>query len=255
MALSRIVAFSLCLLGLVTAADAATRTHQLSNRPADDVAQQLKELYPRDQAAITSHGQQLIIRADDSILDEIDQLIDTMDVAVAQLRITIRSGGNDHRHGSGAGASARDNQITLNAGSRTISTERQREQSLVILDGQSAHINSGQVRALPVAIQGGRNPAVLYQQVPMRRGFVVTPRLISRQQVELSVMAFDDLPQDDQPGFETEAVMTSRRVAPGTWVELGSTETTRKHQQQGIVYQVGGDSRDQQRFEVRVDVL
>lgn len=235
------------------------RTYQLQERPASDVAGQLRELYPSDQAAISTHGQNLIIRADTVILDEIDQLIDTMDVAVAQLRISVRSGGTDNgvRRGGGVSVNSGNSSstVTITAESRTISTRSQREQSLVIQDGQSAHIHSGQVRMLPIALQGGFNPAVIYDQVPIRSGFVVSPRLISDHQVELNVMAFDNVAENDRPGYETEAVMTSRRVEPGTWVELGSSGSASSGSERGIVYEVGGDRYGNQSFQVRVDVL
>ncbi len=249
---------TLVLALLLTAPSLAAteaRSYELRHRPAEDVAQQLRTLYPSEQAAITAHGQRLVIRADTAILEEIHQLIDTMDVAPVQLRITVRSGGTDNGMRRGTGVSVQDGRVTLSAESRSTATRRQREQSLVIQDGQSAHIHSGQVRVLPLALQGGFNPAVLYQQVAIRSGFVVSPRVISGQQVELNVMAFDNMPVAAQPGYETEAVMTSRRVAPGTWVELGSTSHTSERSERGIVYQVGSDGQGGQRFQVRIDLL
>ncbi|MDX1756447.1 MAG: secretin [Marinobacter sp.] len=242
-------------LGSPLLAATEARSWELQHRPAEDVAGQLRALYPGEQAAITAHGQRLVIRGDAVILEEIDQLIDTMDVAPAQLRVTVRSGGTDHGVQRGGDVSVRDGNVTLRAESRTTSTRRQREQSLIIQDGQSAHIHSGQVRVLPVAVQGGFNPAVLYQQVPVRSGFVVSPRVISGQQVELNVIAFDNMPVTEQPGYETEAVVTTRRVATGTWVELGSASRTSRSSERGIVYQVGGNGQASQRFQVRIDVL
>lgn len=248
------IALALSLTSPLMAATEA-RTYELQNRPAEDVAGQLRALYPGDQAAITAHGQRMVIRGDTVILDEIDQLIDTMDVAAAQLRITVRSGGTNNGVRRGSGVTVQDGTVTLSAESRTTTTRRHREQSLVIQDGQSAHIHSGQVRVLPLALQGGFSPAVIYQQVPIRSGFVVSPRVISAQQVELNVMAFDNMPVTDQPGYETEAVMTTRRVAPGTWVELGDSSSTSRGTERGIVYQVGNDGRAGQGFQVRIDVL
>ncbi|MDC0662339.1 secretin [Marinobacter sp. SS21] len=243
------------LLASPSMAAIETRNYELHHSPAEDVALQLRTLYPGDQAAITAHGQRMVIRADTVILDEIGQLIDTMDVAPVQLRITVRSGGTDNGVHRGGSVSVQDGRVTVSAESRTTTTRRQREQTLVILDGQSAHIHSGQVRVLPLALQGGFNPAVLYQQVPIRSGFVVSPRVISGQQVELSVMAFDNMPVSEQPGYQTEAVMTSRRVAPGTWVDLGSSSQSSVRSERGIVYQVGNDGQGGQRFQVRIDLL
>lgn len=234
---------------------ADTQTWNLHNRPADDVATQLRQLYPNDQAAITAHNQQLIVRGEAAILEEIDQLIDTMDVAPVQFRITVRSGAQDNGVRQGAGVTISNNSVNVSGERRVTSTHRVREQSLIILDGQSAHIQSGQVRVVPVAVQGGFNPAALYQQVSIHRGYIISPRLISPHQVELNVMAFDNVPQDNQPGYETEAVMTTRRVEPGTWVELGSSGQTQTGNETGIVYEVGNHQSGNQTFEVQVEVL
>ena len=110
------------------------------------------------------------------------------------------------------------------------------------------------MRTLPVAIQGVRNPAAILQQVETRSGFVVSPQVISDQTVELTIVSFENDPEDDIQGYETEAVMTMRRVSTGEWVELGSTSQTRNVEKIGITYQLRGASRNNQVFEVRVEV-
>lgn len=244
----------LCALLLSFPLLADTQTWTLNNRPANDIASQLRQLYPDDQAAITSQDQTLIVRGEAAILNEIGQLIDTMDVAPVQFRITVRSHNQDNGVRQGAEVTVTDGSVNLGGERRVTSTQRVSERSLVILDGQSAHIHSGQVRVVPVAVQGGFNPAALYQQVHIRSGFIVNPRLISERQVELNVMAFDNTPEDDQPGFETQAVMTSRRVAPGAWVELGSSSQNRRGSDTGLVYEVGHHRLENQRYEVRIDI-
>ncbi len=232
-----------------------TRTYTLDNRAAQEVADQLRDLYPVEELALTTRGNQLITRAEPQVLDEVGDLIGTMDVAPVQLRITVRSGGQESGKRQGGGVTVQGNSVSIGGQSRTISTQRIREQNIIVQDGQSAHISSGQVRSLPVAIRGGRNPAAIFEQVAIRSGFIVTPRAISGQQVEISVTAFDDTPDTGVPGYETEAVVTVRRVTPGEWVELGSTESRQQHERSGITYQVGGNSQQNQSFRVKVDVL
>lgn len=240
---------------MATAATPEARTYTLDARPAEDVARQLRELYPGNQLTITSRGQQMIVRAEPRILDEVGQLIETMDVAPAQLRITVRSRSNLDGARQGGGVSAHDGRVTVTGERRVTTTRRNQERSLVIQDGQTAHITSGQVRTLPIAIRGGRNPAAILDRVETRSGFLVSPQVISDQIVELNIMSFENDPQNDIPGYETEAVMTVRRVQTGEWVELGSTQTTEAGSQSGITYRVGGDSQQNQSFEVRVEVL
>ncbi|WP_165857597.1 secretin N-terminal domain-containing protein [Marinobacter sp. JSM 1782161] len=249
---------TLLLLLMTHAALAAPqlRTFSLNNRPADDIAAQLRQLYPQDQLNVTAQGQNLAVRAEPQVLNEIEQLIGTMDVAPVQLRITVRSGQGRSGQRQGGGVSINNGNVSVQAENKVTTTRRNQEQTLVVQDGQSAHIKSGQVRALPVAVQGGFNPAVLLDQVDISSGFVITPQVISRQQIQLQIMAFDNTPQGDLPaGYETEGVVTMRRVAPGDWFELGSTQTRQGGNQSGITYEVGGSSQRSQHFEVKVEVM
>ena len=253
---ARILILLLTLLPALVLAAPENRTFTLENRPAREVADQLRSLYPEGELTMAAQGTQLVTRAEPEVLDEIGQLIRTMDVAPVQLRITVRSGGQVQGKRAGGGVSTgHGNVVTIQGQSRTISTQSRQERNVVVQDGQSAHISSGQVQTLPVAIRGGRNPAAIYQQVDIRSGFIVTPQRISDQQIELSITAFEGMPDSGMDGYETDAVVTQRRVAPGEWVDVGGTETSRQGQQSGITYQVGGSRQENQQFEVKVDIL
>ncbi|MDG5501421.1 secretin N-terminal domain-containing protein [Marinobacter sp. BGYM27] len=250
-----LLALILMVLTPLALAAPELRTYSLQNRPADDVAAQLHQLYP-DELSISSQAQTLIVRAEPRVLDEISTLIETMDVAAAQLRITVRSGNAGDSNRQGGGITINNGNVSVQGERKVITTRRNREQSLIVQDGQAAHIKSGSIQTLPIAISGGFNPAAILQQVDISSGFVISPRVISGQQVELQIMAFDNTPQGDLPaGYETEAVMTLRRVSPGEWVELGSTDTRQAGNQSGITYEVGGSRQSSQSFSVKVDVL
>jgi hypothetical protein len=239
----------------VLAAAPEARTYQLAQRSAEGVAQQIRELYPDGQVSITARGQQMVIRGEPEVLDEIGRLVDTMDVAPSQMRITIRSRHNVDAKTGGGGLSVNNNQVSVQAERKVTTTRRNQERMLIVQDGQSAHITSGQVRTVPVAIRGGRNPAAFLGQVETRSGFLVSPQVISDQAIELNIVSFEEDPERNVPGYDTEAVMTIRRVEPGEWVELGSTRQRLAGEQSGITYQTGGSSRENQTFEVKVEVL
>jgi hypothetical protein len=57
------------------------------------------------------------------------------------------------------------------------------------------------------------------------------------------------------PGYDTEALMTIRRVEPGQWVSLGGTRTRQSVTRDGITYRVTGNASDNQSSEIKVDVL
>ncbi len=232
-----------------------SRTYQLDNRSAQDVAAQVRDLYGSDQVRITARGQQMIIRGEPAVLDEIGMLVDTLDVAPVQMRITVRSRSNLDAKSGGGGVTITNNQAGARVERKVTTTRRNQERTLVVQDGQSAHITSGQVRTVPVAIRGGRNPAAVLGQVETRSGFLVSPQALSDSAIELNIVSFEEEPEGDIPGYETEALMTIRRVEPGQWVELGSTRSRQAGTRSGITYQVGGEERANQTFEVRVDLL
>lgn len=231
-----------------------SRVYQLNNRTSADVANQIKELYQQAPVSVSARGQQLVVRGEPGLLDEIGMLIESIDVPPVQMRISVRYRQDIGGKQSGGGVTISDNRAGANVERRTISTNSSTERQLVVQDGQSAHITSGNVRTIPFAVQGGRNPAAILEQVETRSGFIVTPQAISDQTVELNIVSFEEDPASIQ-GYETEALMTIRRVEPGQWVTLGGTSTSQSHRQDGITYRVTGNRSVNQSVDVKVDIL
>tara|TARA_R110002111_G_scaffold42139_1_gene77697 strand:+ start:5855 stop:6643 length:789 start_codon:yes stop_codon:yes gene_type:complete len=244
----------LALTAATGSAHAESRAYQLNNRPAADVAVQVRELYQGEPVSVTARGQQLVVRGNQQLLDEIGTLIETLDVAPAQLRITVRSQKDIGGKRSGGGVTTTRNELGVTVERRVTSTGGSQERSLMVMDGQSAHITSGQVRTLPFAVRGGRNPAAIFEQMETRSGFVVSPQVISDRAVELNIVSFEADPAELK-GYETQAVVTIRRVEPGQWVSLGSTSTQSTSRQSGIAYSVNSSRSDNRSFEVKVDVI
>jgi hypothetical protein len=255
MRLPLLTALLMLMLATPLLAAPEARQYQLSQRAASDMAQQIRDLYPGNEITITSRGQQLVVRAEPSVLDEIGQLVETMDVAPVQMRVTVRSRNTGMGKQGGGGITITNNQVNVEASRKTTSTMQTRERSLIVQEGQSAQITSGQVRALPVAIRGGRNPAAFLEKVETRSGFIVSPQVISDRAIELNIVSFEEDPDSGVPGYETEALMTLRRVEPGQWVSLGSTRQSRSGTQTGIVYQTGQSGNSISSWEVRVDLM
>jgi hypothetical protein len=258
------IAFLLFLVSANAFAAGQSRVYNLNQRPAADVAAQVRYLY--EEVNVTVVGQKIVARGEARLLDEIGQIIQQLDVATAQLRISVQSredfGGK--RSGSGVNLTQNNassnrnimnsNTVTINAQSKTTRSSGNRERSLTVQDGQSAQVSAGQIRSLPFAARGGRNPAVLLQQVETRSGFVVTPRMISPQNIELSIMSFEqDAPA--LPGYDTEALMTIRQVQPGQWVSLGGVDRSESRENSSIVYQVNSSENRSSEIRVRVDIL
>ncbi|NWO08180.1 MAG: secretin [Alteromonadaceae bacterium] len=255
--LARFVFCAFLCLALVSGpafGQSESRIYELNNRTAESMAAQIRPLYQGEPVTMTTRGNQLVVRAQPRLLDEIGTLIESMDVAPVQMRITVRYRQDIGGKQTGGNVSLNNGQAGIGATSRTISTASSSQRQLMVQSGQSAHITSGQVRTLPVAVQGGRNPAAVFQQIETQSGFVVTPRAISERNVELTIVSFEEDPAELE-GYETEALMTRRQVEPGQWVELGGTRTTIDQQRQGIGYRVTGNERDNRMVEVKVELL
>ncbi|GGC63320.1 secretin N-terminal domain-containing protein [Marinobacter halophilus] len=244
----------LALCSTLVAAQTESRVYPLSNRTSADIASQIKALYQQAQVSVVARGQQIVVRGQTELLDEIGMLIESIDVPPVQMRISVRYRQDIGGKQSGGGVTASGHRAGASIERRTTSTNSNTERQLVVQDGQSAHITSGNVRTLPFAIQGGRNPAVILERVETRSGFVVTPQAISDQAVELSIVSFE-ADRAAVPGYETEALMTVRRVEPGQWVSLGGTSTSSSHRQDGITYRVTGNRSENQSVDVKVDIL
>lgn len=242
------------LITLSAHAQTETRSYQLDARPAEEVATQIRDLYANAPVTVTARGQQLLVRGEPRLLDEIGTLVESLDVAPAQLRITVRTREEISGERSGGGVAARDGDIGVTVERKTINTGNNQQRTLVVQDGQTAHISSGQVRTLPFAIRGGRNPAAILQQVETRSGFLVSPQVISSQAVELNIVSFEEDPAQIQ-GYETEALLTIRRVEPGQWVSLGSIARSSTHRGSDIAYQVESNRSGIRSIEVKVEVM
>ncbi|GHD43117.1 type II/III secretion system short domain-containing protein [Marinobacter persicus] len=252
--LSLCLALCLALVSGVAFAQSESRIYELNNRTAESMAAQIRPLYQGESVTMTTRGNQLVVRAQPRLLDEIGTLIESMDVAPVQMRITVRYRQDIGGKQAGGGVRLNDGKASAGAGSKTISTISNTERQVMVQSGQSAHITSGQVRTLPVALQGGRNPAAIFEQIESQSGFIVSPEAISEQNIELTIVSFEEDPAELE-GYETEALMTRRQVEPGQWVELGGTRTTMDQQRRGISYRVTGNERDNRKVEMKVELL
>ena len=57
------------------------------------------------------------------------------------------------------------------------------------------------------------------------------------------------------PGYDTEALVTTRQVQPGRWVSLGGVDRSASRENSGIVYQVNSSENRTSEIRVRVDIL
>ena len=232
---------ALVLAPLAISAAPETHVFQLEHRRATSVLPQLRNLYGQEGVTFSPDGQRLMVRAEAEQLAEIKELLKTLDEPPFQVRMKVR-----HRDvASGSGNSG--------GTSRVHSTSSNTVRTLTVQDGQMAQISSGKVARLPVAARGGDDPAVVLEEVDLSSGFLVKPSVISKDQVELQIVAIRNEPVEGMTNYETAGVVTLRRVNPGEWIQLGQEQDSMNQSDSSRVYSTGGDSN--RVWEVKVQVL
>lgn len=238
--------FPLLLWALAAIAQPSVEVLELKHRQASDIIEQLITLYPDPGTVFSADGQRLMVKAPAPQMAEIKELVTRLDVAPAQMRITVR------RQQTSEGRKQKLTSQTLSTGSS------QTEQSIVVQDGETARIESGSIRRVTQATQSGDMIALIAEDTPMTAGFLVQPRALGSSQVELRVVAFNNsamahrLQSGDR---ETAAVVTLRRAETGEWVPLGSHSEESASTRSGLVYSTESLRSGNQNWSVRVDIL
>lgn len=237
---------SLVLVTVLAQAQPRVEVFELQHRQAVDIVTQLQALYSNQSAIFSTDQQRLMVKAEPPIIQEIANLVSRLDVAAAQMRVTLRR--QQQSQGKQKGVI-----------SRTVSTRSgQSSQSVVIQDGETARIESGSIRRVTRAVQGGKTVALIAEDTPMTEGFLVQPRALGSNQVELRVVSFDNgTPRHRAGGSDREAaaLVTVRRAMPGEWVPLGSTSDGHEAEHSGRVYSTRHASANNQSWSVKVEIL
>ncbi|WP_158304924.1 secretin N-terminal domain-containing protein [Hahella chejuensis] len=246
-------------LSLMTQAQ-RLETITLQHRTAEDMARQVRELYPADQAHISGHLNQLLIRADDSVIDEIQDLVMQLDTPQRQFLITISRDRSRMGENSGWGVSGvisnEGGSARVEAGKKVYSTRGGGQQTLTVVEGSSAFINTGQKQ--PVRTTQRINGRVVdsVEYLDLSSGVYVEPRLTGQNRVELKVRSQSNERDDiQQQRINTSSLDTLRVVQLGEWVELGGATLTSNRSDSGITYSTRRQSADEQSVLIKVELL
>lgn len=227
--------FSLLFLFLNTAsAEPPLEIIELQSRGAEELVPMLKPL-AGEKATVAGQGRHLFLRAAPERMEELRQIIETLDRPPRQLMISVYQGrlstgqldalridtGLDPKH---QGNSLR-NTRTRN---RLDATHRVRAS-----DGQAAFIATG--RSYPVPYSGfsaGAGGVQHYRGTDYRdalNGFYATPRLRG-EQVTLEISPRSEHRRNGGKSFEVQRASTTLTGRLGEWMEIGgvSTQTDRE---------------------------
>jgi hypothetical protein len=215
----------------------------LRHRTADDVLPLLRPLVEPG-GALTGQGSQLFLRASPANVQQIRQLLATLDRRPRQLQITVRQ---DRASEQSAHTRAADGSVvidsrrsrgsvTLEAGNSRSTAARSIDQSIRVIEGGRATIAFGS--AVPftfrhyVATAQGLTAVDATTYVEAVTQFAVRPLLAGE------VVTLELSPQDatiTSQGIERMQLMTRVQGRLGEWIALGDADLREQAQRDGVL--------------------
>lgn len=233
------LAFSLALISAPVLAETEFKIITLQHRFANDLLPTITPMVGLDGTA-TGINNQLILRAQPERMREIEAIIEKLDAARVNRRITVSNSLQQDSQSSNIEASG-----TVRAGNVTISNTRRTQrnggnivierntsstrqtgnQFISVLDGERAFISSGQIVPFTQEWVSITRRYVQIERVTDWRevttGFAVRPRTIGNQ-VEVEVTP--RISSTNQQGFiDFEELTTVVRLNLGEWLDIGGT--------------------------------
>ncbi len=249
-------------LFLVTAACLAQSLEilQLRHRPAEQLLPVLQPLLAGG-GTLSGSGFQLIVRTTPANLEQLRQVIASLDRAQRQLLISVRQDFGGVARGGGVGG-----QIVLAPGAsaargsvfeRSGTAQDNVSQQLRVQEGNQAYISSGestlvQQRSVTRTVNG-----VIVTETALPRdfntGFYVTPR-VNGDTVFLEIGAQRDTRADLGPGSaNTNRVVSTISGRLGEWIELAGVNQSQSADTRGLLSRSSDAGAQERRVYVRVE--
>lgn len=213
----------------------------LRNRPAAEIQPLLAPMLEANEA-VSGDGFNLIVKASPQRLETIRSLIGQLDTRLHSLFISVIQ--NSYQSADQLNAEAAI-QLShppirmrgMNADTRDIDQQRTTQQ-LRTMEGQAAHIQTGNVR--PIQNIGVYGNAYGYSSITSNTymqeastGFAVVPRLIGHDEVVVDIEPWSDR-FTNNGAVETRDLRTSIRARLGEWLEIGGVMEQRQTDRQGF---------------------
>lgn len=231
----------LLLLASANADESLLEVITLQNRPAAEVQALLAPLLETNEA-VNSDGFNLIVKSSPDRMDSIRKLIAQLDSRRRNLLISVLQ--NSHKTAEQLNAEAA---IALSpdslrmrgmAGDTRNIDRRNTLQTLRALEGQAAHIQAGNIRAVEnIGIYGDPYGYTgITSNTYMREastGFAVIPRLTGTDEVIIDIAPWSERFTHNH-GMESRHLQTSLRARLGEWLEIGGASEQRQTDRQGF---------------------
>lgn len=224
-------------LGPALAQD-AMETIRLQHRLADQLIPELRPLLAPG-GAMTGSNELLIIRTTPANLEQLRQVIATLDRPSRRLLISVRHAGQAANAQSGAGARIEIRPGGSTVQGRIVDTRRSSSENIAqqvqTIEGGRAFIQVGQSLPIPmrqyVPVPGGYaiSDSIVYRDIGS--GFYAQPRLAG-DRVTLEISTANDAPGAVYGSAEVRRIATTVSGRLGEWLPLG-----------GVTQQVDRDGR------------
>ncbi|WP_313286767.1 secretin N-terminal domain-containing protein [Stutzerimonas kunmingensis] len=259
------VALSICL-----PLQAATEVIQLNNRMAEDVLP-VAESVLGGQGRVTAYGNQLIVNAPDSLIRELRQVVDQLDVAPKRLLISVdtQDSASSATGGYRVDGSVRAGDVELETGRGEIGGRDQVRiirrstnsrdggiQQIQASEGYPALIQVGQ--SVPLTTQGTDGYGQIYQQTQYRdvlRGFYATAT-VHGDHVQISISSSRDrLAQGRSGVVEVQNADTRVSGRVGEWITVGGVDESASSDQRATLRRYSTQGSQNLSMRLKVDVL
>lgn len=232
-----IILYLILLVPSLVLADATTR-FELKHRPAEEIIPIIKPLLKATDG-ISAHGFQLFIRTDDVTLAQITPLITGLDLAPADLLITIKN--TNTETGS---------EITYAKGKAINKDHKTRSNHLPqirTLEGRPVFIAQGQ--SIPYKIINHNQRLITgysaTEYLSHQNGFYLTAQLADND----VILTIESKQQNlsDKQRIQTQMLSTQIRGRLDEWLPLGKIEQTEAHTDNNVtnLKQIRTQTRDQ----------
>ncbi|VEF16063.1 secretin N-terminal domain-containing protein [Stutzerimonas stutzeri] len=259
------VALSICL-----PLQAATEVIQLNNRMGEEVLP-VAESVLGGQGRVTAYGNQLIVNAPDSLIRELRQVVDQLDVAPKRLLISVdtQDSASSTTGGYRVDGSVRAGDVEFETGRGEIGGRDQVRiirrstnsrdggiQQIQASEGYPALIQVGQ--SVPLTTQGTDGYGQIYQQTQYRdvlRGFYATAT-VHGDRVQISISSSRDrLAQGRSGVVEVQNADTRVSGRVGEWITVGGVDESASSDQRGTLRRYSTQGSQNLSMRLKVDVL
>lgn len=259
------VALSICL-----PLQAATEVIQLNNRMGEEVLP-VAESVLGGQGRVTAYGNQLIVNAPDSLIRELRQVVDQLDVAPKRLLISVdtQDSASSTTGGYRVDGSVRAGDVEFETGRGEIGGRDQVRiirrstnsrdggiQQIQASEGYPALIQVGQ--SVPLTTHGTDGYGQIYQQTQYRdvlRGFYATAT-VHGDRVQISISSSRDrLAQGRSGVVEVQNADTRVSGRVGEWITVGGVDESASSDQRGTLRRYSTQGSQNLSMRLKVDVL